>query len=82
MYTISTDEQTARAEMFNQKLNAPETVTITIPAPLAELIAEAMLEYTEKRRNYPQDAQSYLSRQLSALRSKMNKAFPLTYNED
>lgn len=79
---MTSNEQAARDQMFADKLNAPANTVLTISQPMAEMIAAAMLEYFEKRKNYPVDTQSYYLKQLAELRKQLPNAFPVTYNED
>lgn len=76
------NEQEARDKMFSEKLNAPQTTTISLTRAQAEIVAQALLEFVDKRSNYPVDARRYYHAQLAAVRAQMPSAFPVTYNED
>ena len=79
---MTTDELAARADYFSAMLEAPATIDLSISRPLAELIAEALIEYAGKRSDYPLDAQRYYAQQVDAVRRMMPGAFPVTYRED
>lgn len=79
---ITPAEQAARDAWFAGKLAAPRDITLTISQPQAEMIAIALLEYVERRWDWPTDAQAYYHEQLAAMRELMGVGFPVTYNED
>ena len=79
---MTTDELAARADYFSAMLEAPATIDLSISRPLAELLAIALIEYVERRGEYPLDAQRYYGQQIEAVRRMMPNAFPVTYSED